>query len=107
MNNEQPKHSTLPWEIDWHADRVGIKAKNWHVFLITDKGRLIPSVEDTRFIIRACNNYYKLLKALKDARTALQNVPEVGQKYDQQHSYTHVQACLDIEEAIENAEAKP
>ena len=58
------------------------------------------------FIARACNAYEELVAALRKAKAALYNVPEVGKKYDQQHSHTHSQACLDIDVAIAKAEGR-
>lgn len=38
-----------------------------------------------------------LIQALKDAREALYNVPEVGEVYDEQHAGTHLRAVARIE----------
>lgn len=60
-----------------------------------------------RVIDKYFEDYSKLKRAhatmvacLEKARAALYNVPEVGKQYDQQHSHTHTQACLDIEAAL-------
>lgn len=45
-----------------------------------------------------------MYEALRHAKSALYNVPEVGKRYDQQHSHTHALACLDVEAAIALAE---
>lgn len=47
-----------------------------------------------------------MLDMLRKAKAALYNVPEVGKRYDQQHSHTHTQACLDIEQTIAHAEGR-
>lgn len=44
-----------------------------------------------------------LVAALKLAEEALYNVPEVGKKYDQQHSDTHLRATLAIQDALKQA----
>lgn len=46
----------------------------------------------------------KLLTALQTAAQALQNVPIVGHKYDQQHSDTHLRAELLVREVVAEAE---
>lgn len=48
----------------------------------------------------------ELVEALKLAKTALYNVPIVGGLYDQQHSDTHIRACLNVERAITRAEGR-
>lgn len=44
-----------------------------------------------------------LCKAIKRAVAALQNVPCVGEVYDQQHADTHLRAILDLQEAVKEA----
>ena len=44
-----------------------------------------------------------LVKACERAISALYNVPEVGRKYDRQHSDTHMRAVLDLQAAIAKA----
>ena len=100
------KHTSGPWAVR----SLGGHQLRW----IGQVGDYLPHVEctshgerseqDAAFIVRACNAHEELVKALKKAKAALYNVPEVGKKYDQQHSHTHSQACLDIDIAIAKAE---
>ncbi len=51
------------------------------------------------------NNYGispDLRDAIESALDALMNVPCVGDRYDQQHSDTHMQAWVDLRAAYEN-----
>lgn len=64
-------------------------------------GRSKAEADSNAALIKAAPD---LLKALRAARAALYNVPEVGKRYDQQHSATHAQACLDIDAVIARAE---
>ncbi len=43
----------------------------------------------------------ELKDAIDEALCALSNVPEVGERYDQQHSDTHMRAYLRLKEALE------
>jgi hypothetical protein len=52
-------------------------------------------------IIKLFSDYVKQRKALEQAKEALYNVPMVGELYDQQHSDTHMNACLAIDKALE------
>ncbi len=47
---------------------------------------------------------HELIAAIKGALEALLNVPVVGEKYDQQHSDTHMQAYLRLNEAFEQSD---
>ena len=47
------------------------------------------------------NREQVVMKALRAAKEALTNVPSVGDKYDQQHSDTHMRASLGIDAAID------
>ena len=68
---------------------------------IADCGRAAHKANHTRARLIAAAP--EMLAMLEKAKAALYNVPEVGQKYDQQHSHTHAQACLDIEQLITRA----
>ena len=48
-------------------------------------------------------SYETLLAALIKVEQALQNVPMVGEVYDQQHSDTHMAATLSIKDAVAQA----
>lgn len=101
-------HTPGPWKARTFRDE---KAR-----FIAQTGDYLPHIEcisygerseqDAAFIVRACNAHEELVQTLRKARAALYNVPEVGEKYDQQHSHTHAQACLDIDEALRLAEGR-
>lgn len=44
----------------------------------------------------------RLRETIEKAIEALLNVPEVGKKYDQQHSDTHMQAYLDLKKLLDD-----
>jgi hypothetical protein len=46
----------------------------------------------------------KLIEVLRTVLDALYNVPIVGEKYDQQHSDTHMRAAIDLKVAITELE---
>lgn len=67
------KHTPLPWSWDgpvWDYDKE--EEAPWLVheygnsFDSVITGELSCSKENAEFIVRACNNHYKLLEALKD-----------------------------------------
>ncbi len=47
---------------------------------------------------------HELKAAVEQALQALQNVPQVGEVYDQQHSDTHLRAQLRLEQAVKQTD---
>ena len=66
-------------------------------------GRL-DFLRDARYAIHATNLLPELIAGLHQAVEALYNVPEVGCKYDQQHSDTHLAAAVELKELLAKAE---
>lgn len=60
--------------------------------------------QDAAYIVKAVNAYEGLKEAMVYAMAGLLNVPEVGHKYDQQHSDTHMKALLRLQEALATLE---
>jgi hypothetical protein len=48
---------------------------------------------------------HELAAAIDEALSALMNVPEVGKRYDQQHSDTQIKAYLRLKDAKANSDA--
>lgn len=100
-------HTPTPWTIGNSCDGF---------LTITDGSKTICTVgaadifdgieEDAALIVKAVNSYEAMREALIAARSSLYNVPEVGKRYDQQHSDTHMRACLAIDRALALAEGK-
>lgn len=82
------------------ADARGINIASWDPATI----ELFDDVRPD--IVKAVNSYEVMREALIAARSSLYNVPEVGKRYDQQHSDTHMRACLAIDRALALAEGK-
>lgn len=95
-----PTHTPGPWIAEQNMIRQPNGSKRRRIVCPPDH----DGMQDAAYIVRACNAHEELVKALKKARAALYNVPEVGKKYDQQHSDTHLRACLEIDQALALAE---
>jgi hypothetical protein len=65
-------------------------------------GRL-DSVRDAQYACHAANLVTHLVRGIDHAVEALYNVPEVGGRYDQQHSDTHLAAVVELKELLANA----
>jgi hypothetical protein len=71
---------------------------------LNPRGYMKVYVEEANAIVETVE---ALREALAKAREALRNVPEVGQRFDQQHSDTHMQADLSISDLLAQLEGKP
>ena len=108
-------HTPGPWKLvegNTYFQKLGQLLTTWPIY--SQEGNIIAVAiqhdgenystatqfqDDARLIAAAP----EMLDMLHRAKAALYNVPEVGHKYDQQHSHTHAQACLDIEQLITRA----
>lgn len=90
MSEEKEQHTELPWEVEAHNH---VDDEPWHTILkgavdIThnkqpheiacDKYSALPKEENeanAEFIVKACNNHYQLLEALKKIRDIDGNIP--------------------------------
>ncbi|SPE60399.1 exported hypothetical protein [Verrucomicrobia bacterium] len=59
---------------------------------------------DHAYLVHAANVLPELVSGIENAIEALYNVPEVGRKYDQQHSDTHLAAAVDLKELLTKAQ---
>jgi hypothetical protein len=64
----------------------------------------IQTPELAGYLCHAANVLPDLLKSVESAIEALYNVPEVGRKYDQQHSDTHLAAVVELKAALAKVE---
>jgi len=97
-------YTPLPWVLDDDDYTIFSSNKDIAVCYGSARQEFMPSLEERRanaqFIVKACNNYYLLLNACEVALESLYNVPKVGDKYDQQHSDTHMRAILELKDVL-------
>ena len=60
---------------------------------------------DHDYLVHAANVFPELVQGIRDAIEALYNVPEVGRKYDQQHSDTHLAAVVELKTLLAKVES--
>lgn len=59
---------------------------------------------DHTYLVHAAIVLPELVQGIRDAIEALYNVPEVGRKYDQQHSDTHLAAVVGLKTLLAKVE---
>ncbi len=64
----------------------------------------IQTPELAEYLCHAANGLPDLVEGIQHAIEALYNVPEVGEKYDQQHSDTHLAAVVELKSLLAKAE---
>lgn len=97
----QPQHTPLPWK---NHNRIDLITDNEEV-IGTLKGFSFTDAQDeanAAFIVRACNNHYKLIDLLSDALPFVENA--IGDETYKQHK---VKALIaEIRDAVELYEAQ-
>ncbi len=97
----------------------------WHVTVMPDSGEPATAVlgatgirvatvdvlqppeaafANRAYLVHAANVLPDLVLGIEHAIEALYNVPEVGKKYDQQHSDTHLAAVVELKALLAKAE---
>src|SRR5207244_12480944 len=69
-------------------------------FAEMDNDKRLDSEQDARYACHATNVLPGLAQAISHAIEAFRNVPQVGAKYDHQHSNAHQAAVLELEELL-------
>jgi len=65
----KPKHTPLPWEVNTDTPPFFLKFRHATKHIGTARNDALSNDEaqaNAEFIVRACNNHYKLLNALKE-----------------------------------------
>jgi hypothetical protein len=97
------KITLLPWlEVSATDGDKWIGTREGDDRITTLDGNTKPLDHD--YLVHAANVLPDLLRSIESAIEALYNVPEVGKKYDQQHSDTHLAAVVELKAVLAKVE---
>ena len=68
------EHTKLPWKVNNGFKNLTITTEEDGLYIAESEGRIGNSdldLANAQFIVKACNNHYKLLEACKQTRYAL------------------------------------
>ena len=93
----------LPWLLVTATDGdkwIGTKQGDDRIATLDGNTQSLDHV----YLVHAANVLPDLINGIETAIEALYNVPEVGKKYDQQHSDTHLAAVVELNALLAKAE---
>lgn len=69
------KHASTPWETEISPEKTQVRAQNGYFICDVQTHDKEEEEANAKFIVRACNNYEDLLKALKGLLKQVKQVP--------------------------------